>query len=185
MSCSVARCLSWQDVTVANPPTLLLLVESLLQGMNETMNGSSAAGARFCGKTGSEAAWSECTANSPSESGEVDATVKFLRKAHPLLDQWMRWLLITQRPGAKGWGDQENGPPLGAFQVRKIRIDARCFECWDCIFKVEVNIVVDPDPWRIFFLCMVYRTLPPCPLSLVSHFVSFYLSTVEGTRPRR
>lgn len=42
---------------------------------------------------------------------------EFLRKAYPLLDLWIRWLLITQRPGATGWGGQAKGTPLGAFQV--------------------------------------------------------------------
>lgn len=44
----------------------------------------------------------------------------FLRRSHPLLDRWMQWLLITQRPGAKGWGGQAKRVPLGAFQVDDI-----------------------------------------------------------------
>lgn len=96
---------------MANPPTLLLLVDSLLRGLPEPPSGEgSAPGVEVCA-VGAE----RNTAASPP--GCATALEGFLRKAYPLLDLWMRWLLITQRPGATGWGGQTKEAPLGAFQV--------------------------------------------------------------------
>lgn len=58
-----------------------------------------------------------CASNPPVDESGLEATMQFLTKAQPLLDQWMRWMLVTQRPGAKGWGGTANGSPVGAFQV--------------------------------------------------------------------
>ncbi|CAM9169154.1 unnamed protein product [Discosporangium mesarthrocarpum] len=126
-----------QDVNVANPPTLLLLVEHLLKDMAtrsgeegrgtgtrrviqaRTGDGGGGEGDRLklplpldpgglmevCENTqgarggGRSSGSGECTA--PEFSSTL---LDFLRQAHPLLDQWLRWLLVTQRPGGVGGG---------------------------------------------------------------------------------
>ena len=118
-----------QDISVANPPTLLLLVDSLLRGLPEPAGGEeSAPGPEACAaeaKGDIEAPPQEGAAAAAEGSGRQKELEGFLRKAYPLLDLWMRWLLITQRPGATGWGGQAKGAPLGAFQVQQ---QGLCFE---------------------------------------------------------
>lgn len=108
---------------MANPPTFLLLVDSLLRGL-EAAKANGERDARAQGvcteESGGGTASSPPTCWRASRGGDpgLESTMAFLRKAHPLLDQWMRWLLITQRPAAKGWGGQGKAAPCGAFQVR-------------------------------------------------------------------
>lgn len=104
---------------MANPPTLLLLVDTLLHGLPDTAINNGNASVEVCADVeGGVSMEPTCASNPPVDRGEFEATVQFLTKAQPLLDQWMRWMLVTQRPGAKGWGGTEKGSPLGAFQVR-------------------------------------------------------------------
>eukprot|EP00904_Undaria_pinnatifida_P001887 jgi/Undpi1/1169/HiC_scaffold_10.g04631.m1 len=109
-----------QDITVANPPTLLLLVDKLLRDLPISDNShSDDADAEVCvlgtsGRTESPPGCSEAGEGGRGDVGEMEA---FLIKAYPALDLWMRWLLVTQRPGAEGWGGQTKAP-LGAFQWR-------------------------------------------------------------------
>lgn len=117
----VVALLGPQDISVANPPTLLLLVDSLVRGLPGPTNAGECstprAGVCAVGAEGDAPPQQGLTAG----SGEGDPELaEFLRKAHPLLDLWMRWLLITQRPGATGWGGQADGVPVGAFQVRGV-----------------------------------------------------------------
>lgn len=108
-------CRRLQDVAVANPPTLLMVVDSLLvSAMEGDMGGDGEPSMRLA---------PTCEAEGASEAGGsrdgegLDTVLDFLGKSQPLLDEWMRWLLVTQRPGAKGWGQQGSRSPIGAFQV--------------------------------------------------------------------
>lgn len=106
-----------QDISVANPPTLFLLVDSLLRGLPEpTRSDGSTASPKVCTvqADGDREASPQGCSTAPVGGDQLE---EFLRKAFPLLDLWMRWLLISQRPGATGWGGQAKGAPLGAFQV--------------------------------------------------------------------
>ncbi|CAM9340838.1 unnamed protein product, partial [Hapterophycus canaliculatus] len=116
-----------QDISVANPPTLLLLVESLLHGLSDPESGeSSTAQVDVCAAdVGKDVPVSSAgCSTTPMKDEQVQEQEQeqelrvFLRKAYPLLDSWIRWLLITQRPGATGWGGQAKEAPLGAFQWR-------------------------------------------------------------------
>eukprot|EP00752_Nemacystus_decipiens_P007415 g6630.t3 len=110
-----------QDISVANPPTLLLLVDSLLLSLPDPASGEDTApSAEVCaeGAAGDKAASPQDRPTAAVEGIQDMGLESFLRKAYPLLDLWMRWLLITQRPGATGWGGQAKGAPLGAFQWR-------------------------------------------------------------------
>lgn len=109
-------------------------MDSLLRGLPEPANGEgndapTHSSAEVCATEpeGDTAASPRgCTTAPIGGDGEKDLE-GFLRKAYPLLDLWMRWLLITQRPGATGWGGQANGAPLGAFQVsRLILLASKC-----------------------------------------------------------
>lgn len=110
---------SQQGVNVANPPTLLLLVDSLLQYFSDAASNQGSSSAHTCARAeGAVTTDSTCASGTPAGGGDSEMTLQFLAKAQPLLDQWMRWLLVTQRPGAKGWGGTESESPVGAFQVR-------------------------------------------------------------------
>eukprot|EP00903_Cladosiphon_okamuranus_P008249 g7940.t1 len=110
-----------QDISVANPPTLLLLVDNLLHDLRGPASGEgSAPSAEACTAEakGDTLASSQGCAAAAIGGDRQQELGDFLRKAHPLLDLWLRWLLITQRPGVEGWGGQVKGVPLGAFQWR-------------------------------------------------------------------
>ena len=115
---------SQKDVAVANPPTLLLLVDSLLRDLAEPSGerNDADASAEVCSAEGGDRSGSRAgrPASPTWDRTARESTVEFLRKAHPVLDQWVRWLLITQRPGAQGWGGQakDSPAPVGAFQVQ-------------------------------------------------------------------
>lgn len=110
-----------QDVSVANPPTLLLLVERLLSDLPErSSDGDSTPATETCtAEADADAAGASsqgCSSVGDKQAEELELG-EFLRKAYPVLDLWIRWLLITQRPGATGWGGRAKRSPLGAFQV--------------------------------------------------------------------
>lgn len=138
-----------QDISVANPPTLLLLVDSLLRGLPEPASGegNSAPSAGVCAAQaeGDTAASPEGCAAAPIGGDGDKELEEFLRKAYPLLDLWMRWLLITQRPGATGWGGQAKGAPLGAFQVallsRRYMLELAFLLC--CVFFARSYLPLD------------------------------------------
>lgn len=109
-----------QDISVANPPTLLLLVDSLLRDLPEPTsdNGNTASPIVFTVHADGDRPAPPQGCSTPPLAGDQEPVLEeFLRTAYPLLDLWVRWLLITQRPGATGWGGQAKGAPLGAFQV--------------------------------------------------------------------
>ncbi|CAM9775634.1 unnamed protein product [Ectocarpus fasciculatus] len=109
-----------QDVSVANPPTFLLLVERLLRDLPErSINEDNTPAAETCtaDADAAEASSQGCSRVGGKQAQELELG-EFLRKAYPVLDLWIRWLLITQRPGATGWGGQAKRAPLGAFQWR-------------------------------------------------------------------
>lgn len=124
--CMVSECThiifpthSQQGVDVANPPTLLLLVDSLLQNLSDAASNHGSASPHTCARAeGAVPANPTCAPGTTTGGGDSEITLQFLAKAQPLLDKWMRWLLVTQRPGAKGWGGTESESPVGAFQVR-------------------------------------------------------------------
>eukprot|EP00611_Tribonema_gayanum_P024021 TRINITY_DN5191_c0_g1_i3.p1 TRINITY_DN5191_c0_g1~~TRINITY_DN5191_c0_g1_i3.p1 ORF type:complete len:500 (-),score=82.65 TRINITY_DN5191_c0_g1_i3:425-1924(-) len=86
-----------QDVTVANPPSLFLAVRVLL---SRARNDSSAHSISHDGGTASAAR---------------QRRQSFLLSATPLLDQWVRWLLATQRVHVRS-STLVGGAPVGSFQ---------------------------------------------------------------------
>ncbi|CAM9998696.1 unnamed protein product [Choristocarpus tenellus] len=118
-----------QDISVANPPTLLLLVERLLRDVEGVMERKRVrdGGSQddqppadredkvqdgVCVEVGGgRKGGGNCT------TGRDKTTVQFLQQVYPLLEQWLHWLLITQRPGGGGRGG-DVGAPEGAFQWR-------------------------------------------------------------------
>ncbi|CAM9649573.1 unnamed protein product [Ectocarpus sp. 13 AM-2016] len=111
-----------QDVSVANPPTLLLVVEKLLSDLPERSSDEDSTPATETCTAEADADAAGASSRGCSRVGDKQAQElelgEFLRKAYPVLDLWIRWLLITQRPGATGWGGQAKRAPLGAFQWR-------------------------------------------------------------------
>lgn len=108
-----------QDISVANPPTFLLLVDKLLGDFAEPSSAHNKGILESCMAEDNQTGLSDGCFVTPTTSGhERESKMEFFRKAHPLLDQWIQWLLVTQRPGAKGWGGGTGKAPPGAFQVR-------------------------------------------------------------------
>lgn len=125
---------------MANPPTLLLLVESLLSGLSDPESGeNSTAEAHFCAakvdedESASSRGCSTTPIKGEQEQEQEQELRVFFRKAYPLLDSWIRWLLITQRPGAAGWGGQAKDAPLGAFQVSQFTFGTASFSHRGCV----------------------------------------------------
>lgn len=104
-----------QGISVANPPTLLLLVDRLLQGIGSGKSNGRGHDPEIhvCKKESSMT----CEAGDDGEGEHINPTLEFLTRIKAPLDEWMRWLLTTQRPGAQGWGGQDSRSPMGAFQV--------------------------------------------------------------------
>jgi hypothetical protein len=73
---------NWQDISVANPPTLLLAVQSLL---------------RRCSAYDAAAAVDDSTTTTTAAAAAQQRRLAFLQRATPVLDQWVQWLLNTQR----------------------------------------------------------------------------------------
>lgn len=108
-----------QGISVANPPTLLLLVDRLLQGIGSGKSNGMGHDPEI--KVYEKDASTTCEAGGDGEGGHIDPTLEFLTRIKAPLDEWMRWLLTTQRPGAQGWGGQDSRSPMGAFQVGRDR----------------------------------------------------------------
>lgn len=126
-----------QDITVANPPTLLLLVDKLLRDLDHSVSDvgdADAEGVCVSGSDGHTESPPGCSEGRGEDTHEVEPTMEFLRKAYPLLDRWMRWLLVTQRPGAEGWGGQTKRAPLGAFQVHTSMIPVHVTTFYRCVY---------------------------------------------------
>lgn len=101
---------------VANPPTLLLLVDGILGCVaDKQCERVIAEGSRRCSEDDDMRC--HATAHSLKCAEEREVGLQFLRKTFPLLDRWAQWYLITQRPGAEGWGGTGSRSPVGAFQV--------------------------------------------------------------------
>ena len=94
-------------------------MDKLLRDLANSVDDEGDADAEVCvsGRNGHPESPPGCSEAQGEGGHELKATAEFLRKAYPLLDRWMRWLLVTQRPGAEGWGGQTKRAPLGAFQV--------------------------------------------------------------------
>ncbi|CAM9798353.1 unnamed protein product, partial [Phaeothamnion confervicola] len=97
-----------QDISVANPPTLLLLAERLLDSLGSD-NATSVT--NLTSLAGFAAAARGDSGSGGSENSMAPLVLQFLSSAAPALDRWIQWLLHTQRP-------EGQPPPLGAFQWR-------------------------------------------------------------------
>lgn len=135
-------------MSVANPPTLLLLVERLLRDLPERSSDEDSTPATETCIAEADADAAEALPQGRSRVGDKQEELElgeFLRKAYPVLDLWIRWLLITQRPGATGWGGQAKMAPLGAFQVTAFTWQCRVFRTRETVIFLDVDESVCVD----------------------------------------
>jgi Glycosyl hydrolase family 63 C-terminal domain len=106
---------------VANPPTLLLAVQSLL---------------RRC--SAYDAAQQQQQEQQPTEAAAVAAAAQqqkrlaFLQRATPVLNQWVQWLLNTQRhshSAVAAAAQSSDSPEVCGLAILLHHLTAVCFFC--------------------------------------------------------
>jgi len=82
---------TFQRVDIANPPTLLLVVDSLLDRVTAPK------AANTCANTAEGR--QQCAASAAARDDENKAILKFLQDAYPALHEWVTWLRTSQKGG--------------------------------------------------------------------------------------
>jgi mannosyl-oligosaccharide glucosidase len=106
-----------QRVDIANPPTLMLVVESFLDMLKKGINQSGSESSIDINGEGREE-------KSPGKDSDKDLLIlEYLHDIYPALDEWVTWLLNSQMgpigtPGGKGPLDTEAADTSSSFRWR-------------------------------------------------------------------